>query len=63
MTYLADSVDFLVDLSTVMVALLTSSGDREGHTGWMPSSDTGDLTQTLVRLARQFLTMPTGGHT
>jgi len=60
---ISDAVDLLVDLCTVMVALLASSGHRETNTGRMPGTNTGDLTQTLVRLAWQFLTMPSGGHT
>lgn len=58
-----NAVDLLVHLCTMMVALLTGTGDGEGHTGWMPSTDTGDLTQTLVCLTGQFLSMPTGSDT
>jgi len=59
----SDSVDFLVHLSTMMVALLTSTGDGELNARWMPGSDTSDFPQTLVRLPRQFLTMPTRSNT
>lgn len=59
----ADAVDLLVDLGTMMVTLLTSTSNSEGHTTWMPSTDTGDLTQTLVRLAWQLLCVPTASDT
>jgi hypothetical protein len=58
-----DAVDLLVQLGTVMVTLLTGTRHSEGDTTWMPSTDTGDLAQTLVRLARQFLCVPTAGDT
>lgn len=41
---LTNLVDLLVDLCAVVVTLLTSTGDREGHTGRMPGTDTGHLT-------------------
>jgi len=50
---LADAVDLLVDLGTVEVTLLTSTSDGERHTGRMPGTDTTDLAQTLVCLARE----------
>lgn len=46
---LSDSVDFLVDLSSVEETLLTSSGNSPGNTGWMPSSNTSDFSPTSVR--------------
>lgn len=55
----SDAVDLLVDLRTMMVALLTSSGNREGHSARMPSSNTSHLPETLVSLPGQLLGMPT----
>lgn len=39
----SDSVDLLVSLSSMVVTVLTSSGDREHDLGRMPSTDTSDL--------------------
>jgi len=58
-----NAVDLLVDLGTMMVTLLTRSRDREGHTTWMPRSDTGDLSETLVSLSGQFLCVPSRSDT
>lgn len=42
--------------------VLTSSGNREHDLGRMPSSDTGDLSETLVGLSGKLLGTPSGGN-
>jgi len=56
-------VDLLVDLGTVVVTVLTSTGNRVLDSGRMPGTNTGDLAETLVRLSGQFGGSPTGSHT
>lgn len=46
-----DSVDFLVDFSSVVVSVLTSSGDAVTDSCWMPASDTTDSSETSVGLS------------
>ena len=60
---LSDTVDFLVHFRSVMVTLLTSAGNSELDARRMPGSNTGDLTETLVSLARQLSCMPTRSNT
>merc|ERR1719430_1237780 len=55
-------VDLLVDLSSVMVSLLTSSWHSELDPAGMPCTNTGNLPQTLVGLPWQLLCVPPAGH-
>jgi len=59
----ADSVDLLVDLYTVMVALLASASHGEADSRRMPRTDTGDLSETTMRLSRKLLGAPSAGYT
>jgi len=59
----AHSVDFLVNLCTMVVTFLASSGHSILDSAWMPSSDTSHLPQALVSFTGQFLGMPTGSYT
>jgi len=60
---ITDVVDLFVDLSTMVIALLTSTCDRVLDTARMPRADTSDLAKTLMSLAGELLGMPTGSHT
>ncbi len=60
---LANAVDLVVNRGTVVVTLLTSTGNGPLHVGRMPGTDTSNLAETLVRLARQLLGAPSGGNT
>jgi len=60
---LANSVDLVVDGSTMMVTVLTGTSDRPLNVGRMPGTDTSNLAETLVSLARKLLGTPTGGDT
>jgi len=59
----SDSVDLLVDFSSVMVTILTSSGNAVSNSSWMPTSDTTDSSETSVGLSGQSLGSPSGGGT
>jgi len=60
---LADAQHPLVDLSTVVVALLTGACNSGADTGRMPRPDTCDLTETTVSLTRKTGDTPTADHT
>ena len=60
---LANSVDLLVDLSTMVVTVLTGARNSDRHTSGMPCSNTGDLSETLVSLAGELGGSPTLGDT
>lgn len=60
---LTNAVDLVVDRGTVVVTHLTSTGDSPLDVRRMPSTNTSDLAETLVRLARQLLGAPSAGDT
>merc|ERR1711990_666327 len=47
----SNSVDLLVDLGSVEVTLITSSSNSPLNGRWMPSTDTGNLSETSVSLS------------
>jgi len=59
----AQSVDLLVDFHSVVVTLLTASSNGVADSGWMPSTDTGDLSETSMRLSGELLGAPSAGYT
>ena len=60
---LADAEDSLVDLSTVVITLLTSTSYCVTHTSRMPSTDASHLTKTSVGLAGKAGDAPTTDDT
>jgi len=60
---LSNTVDPLVHLGTVMVSVLTGTGDGVLDTARMPGTDTSDLPETLSGLTGKLGHSPTGGHT
>jgi hypothetical protein len=60
---LSNAVDLLIELGTVEVSVLTSTGNSGGNTGRMPRSDTGNLSETTVSLTGKTGDSPTGGDT
>jgi len=60
---LTNAHDSLVDLSTVMVTLLTGTGQSEAASRRMPGTNTSDLSETTMRLARKSGNSPTRDDT
>ena len=60
---LSDAVDLLVEFGTVEVSVLTGTCDSGRHTGRVPRSNTGDLSETSVGLSGKTGDSPTGGNT
>ena len=59
----SNTVNLVVGGSTMMVTILTSTGNSPLDVGWMPGTDTGDLSETLVCLSRKLLGSPSAGNT
>jgi hypothetical protein len=59
----SDSVDLLVHFGSLMVTVLTRSSNREHDVGRMPSTDTGDLSETSMSLSGKLLGTPSSGDT
>lgn len=55
---LADSVNLVVNRCSVVVTVLTSTGNSPLDVRRMPCTDTGDLSETLVCLSRELLGAP-----
>jgi hypothetical protein len=62
-TLLTNTVNLLVEFSTVEVTLLTGTGNSGRNTGRMPRSDTGNLTKTTMGLTGKTGDTPTGDDT
>ena len=60
---LANAVDLLVELGTVMVTVLTRSGHSVRKTARVPRTNASNLAQTTVGLTGKACGTPTGGNT
>eukprot|EP00736_Rhodelphis_marinus_P002706 Rmarinus@m.23776 len=60
---LSEAVNLLVDFSTVVVTILTCATNTVRNTSRMPGSDTSNLAETLVSLARKLFGAPTVSDT
>jgi len=60
---LSNTVDLVVSRSTVVVSVLTSTSNSPLDVGWMPGTDTSNLSETLVCLSRKLLGSPSAGDT
>jgi len=58
----AQVVDFLVDLCSVVITLLTGTGHGELDARRMPGSNTSNLAKSLVGFAWQLFRVPTGSN-
>jgi hypothetical protein len=47
----------------MVITILTSTSNSPLNVGWMPSTDTGNLSETLVCLSRKLLGSPSAGDT
>uniref|UniRef100_J3NBP8 Uncharacterized protein n=1 Tax=Oryza brachyantha TaxID=4533 RepID=J3NBP8_ORYBR len=63
LTSLANLVNLLVHLSAVVVSVLTSTGNSVGHPSRMPGTNTGNLAETPVGLARKTGDTPSSDNT
>ena len=59
----SNSVDLVVDRGSVVVTVLTGSGNSPVNVSWMPSTNTSNLSQTSVGLSWQLLGTPSVGDT
>jgi len=59
---LSNAIHLLVEFGSVVESILTSSRNGEADSGRMPSSDTSNLSETLVRLSRKLTSTPTMSH-
>lgn len=58
-----NTVNLVVARGSVMITVLTGTGNSPLDVRWMPSTNTGDLAETLVRLSRKLLGSPSAGDT